>query len=453
MDFDSYTTPESEELLHSAQTRYDEHRNESRILITEAASAGLFLACAIACALLLHSSRHLSLIAVGATLAGYLVAYRIVFPVAAGWTRPTQVVFVPMLFLLPQPLVPLLTCAYLLLALWHEIYERRLSVTLVCARIADAFYSLGPTLVLVLFNAGGFSWVRWYLYVAAFLAQVVFDIGGFVGRSWFAERIVPSAQMQLAWLYATEVSLTVVGLLLAATAATGPGMVLLAIPIIALLGMFARERRERMDHTLALSTAYRGTAMLLGDVIDADDDYTGTHSREVVDMSVAVAERLGLDAAAKLRVEFGALLHDVGKVRVPNAIIRKPGKLDDAEWEIMRQHTIYGEQMLKQVGGTLSSVGKVVRGSHERYDGGGYPDGLAGEAIPIEARIVSACDALNAMITNRSYRSAMPLEDATAELRRCAGNHFDPRVVQALLRELEPGVEPELEPVAGVAAR
>jgi HD-GYP domain-containing protein (c-di-GMP phosphodiesterase class II) len=152
----------------------------------------------------------------------------------------------------------------------------------------------------------------------------------------------------------------------------------------------------------------------------------------VVDLSIGVADELGLDATQRRNVEFAALLHDVGKIHVPKEIINKPGKLDEQEWEIMRRHTIEGERMLKQVGGLLASVGRIVRASHEHYDGRGYPDGLAEEAIPVEARIVCACDAYSAMTTDRSYRKAMSKADALAELQRCAGTQFDPTVVAAV---------------------
>src|SRR5213076_2940070 len=196
---------------------------------------------------------------------------------------------------------------------------------------------------------------------------------------------------------------------------------------------FARERKQRIDHTLELSSAYRGTALLLGDVIEADDAYTGSHSRDVVELSMAVADRLGLDAEGRRSAEFVALLHDVGKVKIPAAIINKPGPLDGEEWAIMRMHTIEGERMLEQIGGMLGRVGRIVRSCHERWDGGGYPDGLAGADIPLVARIVCCCDAFNAMTTDRPYRKALPLEDARAELLRCSGTQFDPDVVHALL--------------------
>jgi HD-GYP domain-containing protein (c-di-GMP phosphodiesterase class II) len=146
-----------------------------------------------------------------------------------------------------------------------------------------------------------------------------------------------------------------------------------------------------------------------------------------------VAGALGVDEETRRGAEFGALLHDVGKIQIPKEIINKPGPLDDDEWLVMKTHTIEGQRMLERVGGVLARVGAVVRASHERWDGGGYPDGLAGEEIPLAARIVSACDAYNAMTTDRSYRGALPVADAIAELERCSGSQFDPAVVAALI--------------------
>ena len=174
-------------------------------------------------------------------------------------------------------------------------------------------------------------------------------------------------------------------------------------------------------------------------MVEADDAYTGSHSRGVVELSLAVSDRLGLGFEQRRNVEFAALLHDVGKIAVPNEIINKEGPLDEAEWEVMQPHTIEGERMLKRIGGVLAEVGRIVRASHEDFDGSGYPDGLAGEEIPIEARIVTCCDAFSAMTTTRSYRKAMSTEAAIAELRRCAGTQFDPQVVGALVELVETG--------------
>ena len=131
------------------------------------------------------------------------------------------------------------------------------------------------------------------------------------------------------------------------------------------------------------------------------------------------------------------MLHDVGKIAIPKEILNKPDKLSDDEFDVMKRHTIEGQHMLDRVGGLLGSVGEVVRSCHERWDGKGYPDGLKGEEIPLQARIVFACDAYNAMTTDRVYRPRLSDEAAIAELENNAGTQFDPQVVEALVRVVE----------------
>ena len=138
--------------------------------------------------------------------------------------------------------------------------------------------------------------------------------------------------------------------------------------------------------------------------------------------------------AERRDAEFTALLHDVGKIRIPASIINKAGPLDAEERAVIETHTIEGEQMLERVGGLLGHVGRLVRSCHEHWDGGGYPDRLAGEEIPLVARIVCACDAFSAMTTDRPYRAARTEHEALTEMQRCAGTQFDPRVVAALVR-------------------
>jgi putative nucleotidyltransferase with HDIG domain len=205
------------------------------------------------------------------------------------------------------------------------------------------------------------------------------------------------------------------------------------LPLIGLLAVFARQRRVGIDSALELGHAYRGTAFLLGDVVEADDSYTGAHCRDVVALAVAVAESLGVDARGRRDAEFVALLHDVGKIRIPKELINKPGALTADERSLVETHAALGEEMLARVGGLLGQVGRIVRSHHERWDGGGYPDQLAGDDIPLVARIVSCCDAFNAMTTDRPYRRALPLETAIAELESQAGAQFDPTVVAALV--------------------
>jgi HD-GYP domain-containing protein (c-di-GMP phosphodiesterase class II) len=153
----------------------------------------------------------------------------------------------------------------------------------------------------------------------------------------------------------------------------------------------------------------------------------------VLELSLAVGARLGLDAEQRRNLEFAALLHDVGKIVIPKEILNKPGKLDPQEWTIMKSHTVEGQRVLARVGGFMDAIGRLVRSHHERWDGHGYPDGLAGEDIPIEARIIACCDSWNAMRTDRAYRKALSHEVAVAELLSNAGSQFDPRVVEILL--------------------
>jgi diguanylate cyclase (GGDEF)-like protein len=165
------------------------------------------------------------------------------------------------------------------------------------------------------------------------------------------------------------------------------------------------------------------------------DSYTGEHSASVVETARHVAAALGLDAVAVERVGHAALLHDIGKVGVPDRILHKSGPLAGDEWAVMREHPLIGERILGAIPG-LSAVALMVRHEHERFDGGGYPDGLQGEEIPIGSRIILACDAYHAMTSDRSYRGAMAHDEAIAELARSAGSQFDPKAVAALVSHL-----------------
>src|SRR6185312_9539954 len=173
----------------------------------------------------------------------------------------------------------------------------------------------------------------------------------------------------MGWAILVDSALAPIGFAIALAASIHPAGVLLVLPLLGLLAEFARERRARIDHALELSHAYRGTALLLGDVVEADDAYTGSHSRDVVSLSIAVAEELGLDSRGRRDTEFVALLHDVGKIRIPNEIINKPGPLTAEERAIVETHTVVGEEMLDRVGGVLGNVGHVVRSCHERFGG------------------------------------------------------------------------------------
>jgi HD domain len=399
-------------------------------------AAGLsFLAVALAMALFFSSPRTVELLPLAVLVGAYIVTCRAKFDFADGYTVPTELVLVPMLFLLPTPIVPLVVSVSWALGRALDYASGATSVHRALHVFGDCWHAVGPALVIVLTGAQLFSWEKWPVYVLALLAQFVFDFVATGARIWLIEESPPRVELrQIAPVYALDAALAPVGLLATfAAIELGPVACLLVLPLAAVLAVLSRERQRRIDQALELSHAYQGTALLLGDVVEADDAYTGSHSRGVVELSLAVANRLGLDSRQRRNVEFAALLHDVGKIAVPKEIINKPGPLDEDEWRVMHRHTIEGEAMLKRVGGVLAEVGQIVRSSHEHYDGSGYPDGLAGEEIPIEARIVTCCDAFSAMTTTRSYRKAMPIADAVAELHACAETQFDPDVAAALI--------------------
>jgi len=313
--------------------------------------------------------------------------------------------------------------------------------TRVVVGLGEGWYALGPALVFVLAGLHTPRWSAWPLLLAALCAQLLCDLGANAVREWLLPDEVPRLPTLLTGqAYLVDLCLSPVGLVIAFAAIGRPAVALVSLPLSGLMVFFARDRRARMQTTVELSRAYRGTAILLGDVVEADDAYTGVHSRDVVGLCMEVGPRLGLGEDQLRHLEFTALLHDVGKIAIPKEIINKPGKLTAEERTLIETHTIEGEAMLKRVGGMLGEVGGLVRSCHERYDGLGYPDGLAGEAIPIEARIVCCCDAFNAMTTDRPYRAALSLTEALTELRACRGSHFDPRVVDRLL-ELHEGLE------------
>ena len=156
----------------------------------------------------------------------------------------------------------------------------------------------------------------------------------------------------------------------------------------------------------------------------------GDHLDNVAELAEPVAKAVGMPADALPTLRYASELHDVGKMAIPDAILSKPGPLDEAEWEFVRRHTVIGQRIVAAAP-ALARAGEMIRASHERWDGGGYPDGLAGEEIPLGARVIAVCDAFDAMVSERPYKRALSEQDALAELRRCAGHQFDPAVVHA----------------------
>jgi HD-GYP domain-containing protein (c-di-GMP phosphodiesterase class II) len=404
-------------------------------------SACAFVAVALAIALLAPNERTIDPLLIAGLIAAYAIASRVRFEFGSTYVTPEQLVFVPTLLLLPLPLVPIVVVVAALLSQLPDFVERSWHRDRWMSCFADSWFCVGPVLVLSLFAPGEPEISHAGIYALAFGAQLVGDLGWATIRDRVVDRLptvkrVPFAQIwrNYAGVAKFDALLSPVAAVIAIVAASEPFAVLAIVPLVLMLESFARERSERYANALELQRAYRGTVMLLSDVVEFDDPYTADHSRSVVDLVHAVAEEMKVDPRERQELEFAAMLHDVGKIAIPKEILNKPAKLTDDEFKVIKTHTIEGQHMLDRVGGLLGSVGEIVRSCHERWDGGGYPDGLKGEEIPLAARIVFTCDAYNAMTTDRVYRPAMPSEAALAELAAHSGTQFDPRIVLALTR-------------------
>lgn len=194
------------------------------------------------------------------------------------------------------------------------------------------------------------------------------------------------------------------------------------------------QRTAELDEALgSLENAYRSTLKALTAALETRDAETHGHSERVVTFSLRLGREYGLNAEEMKALEFGSLLHDIGKIGVPDAILRKPAKLTDEEWVRMREHPIHGQQILRGIK-FLKGAARVVAQHHEKWDGSGYPLGLAGDDIDICARIFSVADAFDAITSDRVYRQGRSYDAAAAELNEWSGRQFDPRVVEAFHR-------------------
>ncbi len=394
----------------------------------------LFLASALALALLAHVKDRPDWWQYALFIGGYALLSSIRVEVGSGLALPTEIVLVPMLFLLPAADIPLVVAAGMVLAALPDVGRGTMSAARAAVLPASALFAFGPALVFIAADEPHADWRGALVLVLALLAQFAFDFAASSGLEWLALGVQPGALLgPFARTIAFDSLLAPLAFGMTVAERVEEGALLLLLPLPALLALFARERRERFDSILELSAAYRGTTFLLGDVVEADDAYTGNHSREVVDLVLATCDRMGLEPGERRVAEFTALLHDVGKIRIPSEVINKPGPLTPEERSLINTHTIEGERLLVRVGGLMADVGHLVRHCHERWDGTGYPDGLAGEEIPLIARIVSCCDAYNAMTTDRPYRRALTRDAAVAELLANRGSQFDPDVVDAIL--------------------
>jgi putative nucleotidyltransferase with HDIG domain len=370
-----------------------------------------------------------------------VLAMLVWFDTPLGKAPATQLGFVPLSFVLPLALVPIAVALAMAASWLPRIRTRKVRPTRLLLVPLNSWFAVGAVSVLAVAHAEP-SRAGAPLLLAALGAQFAADFLVSSVRFRILRGADVSSLLRSTWVYGIDAALSGVALLVARDVHDAPLAALSLVPLLGLLALFAHERHRRLESMLELSSAYRGTALALGDVIEADDGYTGEHCKSVVSLALELADHLGLGPERQRNLEFAALLHDVGKIAIPKEIINKPGKLDPHEWTIIKTHTLEGQKMLDRVGGFMRDVGLIVRSHHERWDGGGYPDGLAGEQIPLEARIIACCDTWNAMRTDRPYRSALAVDVALAELLSNAGKQFDPRVVDTFVRMVVPGTDP-----------
>jgi HD-GYP domain-containing protein (c-di-GMP phosphodiesterase class II) len=442
----------AEQLVGEARERRKK-RMDLRERRVDTTSACFFVLAAAAIAFFAPDARDAGPVLVLGLVAAYAVVSRVRFEFGDLYVVPEQLIFVPMLVLAPLPLVPLLVMTAGLLSLvpdfingtWHR--DRWVTC------IGDSWFSIGPVLVLLALAPGTPSLDLAPAYALAFAAQLLSDLIWSLVRDRLTGRRLPLVEILRNFSGTARVDAVLAPLaFFVSLAALDKPVCLLALgPLVWLLDLFARDRQERYAAALELHRAYRGTVMLLSDVVEFDDPYTAEHSRSIVDLVHVVADELGVAEVDRQELEFAALLHDVGKIAMPKQILNKPSALTASEFEVMKTHTIEGQFMLDRVGGLLARVGEIVRSCHERWDGTGYPDALKGTQIPFASRIVFACDAFNAMTTDRVYRRAMGTEEALRELAENAGTQFDPEVVAVLISTVRAGT-PVTTPVDGVRA-
>jgi putative nucleotidyltransferase with HDIG domain len=213
-----------------------------------------------------------------------------------------------------------------------------------------------------------------------------------------------------------------------------------------------REKTAELSNALReVESAYASTLYALVAALDAREHETSDHSQRVVRFTLAIADRLGVPAAQRPDIARGALLHDIGKIGVPDAILLKPGALTPGEWEEMRRHPQTGYTILRSIP-FLQVPAEIVLAHHERWDGSGYPRGLSRDAIPLGSRIFSVADTMDAITSDRPYRKGADLEVARQEIRRCAGTQFDPRCVEAFLSLDAPALAALRRPTATLPA-
>jgi hypothetical protein len=227
------------------------------------------------------------------------------------------------------------------------------------------------------------------------------------------------------------------GVLAVVGRASAPSLDERQLEMLTELAQLASASLQERDQRARAEAIVLAGVDVLARAVDMRDDYTGRHSADVGALARRVGERIGMPRGQLAVLECAARLHDVGKLGVPDAILQKPGPLDEQEWAVMRRHPEWGAEMVGRVPG-LEDLARLVGAHHERWDGAGYPNGLRGEAIPLASRVISVCDAFEAMVSRRPYRAPLSVDTALRELLSASGSQFDPQVVAAVEVEVGP---------------
>lgn len=359
----------------------------------------------------------------------------IAFPLLIhGATSFSTVTFMAMIFLLPFPTPAILGAVVVII---NDLWERKpirslvfnfsnYTLTFGLASFAWYYFSDGRAIHELPLTVE--SLVAIVTILAIFYFVNVFTLNGYLAvanrRPFTYIWLTQDAEFLLPY-----VSLQVVGMLFAALWGTAPAAIpFLVVPAVTTYLAFETIKR--------LQGQTQDAMIAMADAIDARDPYTAEHSKRVTDLAVRVAEVYGLRAQEIDRVELAARVHDLGKIGISDAILNKPGKLEDHEWDLMKAHPVIGEQLLGPYR-QFRHESTIVRYHHERWDGRGYPDGIKGNDIPIGSRIIAVADAFDAMTSDRPYRKALPDDVAVDEIRKGALTQFDPQVVASFLHVAE----------------
>jgi hypothetical protein len=347
----SLTPSHAEQEALADTLRRDGSSMTERQLFAALAPAVLFAA-AVAALLIRATPVSLDLVRVSACLLVLWLAEYVRIDLPFGYTVPTQLGLVPLWFAAPPALVPLLVMAAIGAHDLSDVVRGKLRASRLITVPANAAYVVAPAAVFVVAGVAP-QHAGIPLLAAALGAQFALDFVLSALRQSLDRSASLSAQLSETWVYMVDAGLSCVALVVAEQFTHSPLAVLALLPLLAIFRVFSRERRARLESLLELRDAYRGTALVLRDVVEADDGYTGRHCQSVVALALAVGEELGLDAHRMRNLEFGALLHDVGKISIPKDIINKPGKLDPREWMLVKTHTVEGQRMLDRVGGSM----------------------------------------------------------------------------------------------------